>query len=238
MEDLKVQQKIIELGKKIVKELELDPGVDTISKWMSHYLAERIELAKTLKGVKKKNADKECVEIILKLWDRRWLIPNKKPFFSDFEPLMKTLEKLNPDRETPFFYNSIIQDGFYDEDEKAKTHFEMALKIDKIARSIIFDLLSQAVNELEISEGREEILRKSIESIDSLESRIITITSDHNKLFKSEDKEVERHIEEIENLKNRISNLENFSVLKNSLMDKYKERLSGLEEQLIKNKQN
>jgi polyhydroxyalkanoate synthesis regulator phasin len=114
----------------------------------------------------------------------------------------------------------------------------MALKIDKIARSIIFDLLSQAVNELEISEGREEILRKSIESIDSLESRIITITSDHNKLFKSEDKEVERHIEEIENLKNRISNLENFSVLKNSLMDKYKERLSGLEEQLIKNKQN
>jgi hypothetical protein len=103
MEDLKVQQKIIELGKKIVKELELDPGVDTLSKWMSHYLAEKIELAKTLKGVKKKNADKECVEIILKLWDRRWSIPNKKPFFSDFEPLMKTLEKLNPDRETPFF---------------------------------------------------------------------------------------------------------------------------------------
>ncbi|WP_339885305.1 hypothetical protein [Polaribacter vadi] len=238
MEDLKVQQKIIELGKKIVKELQLDPGVDTLSKWMSHYLAEKIELAKTLKGVKKKNADKECVEIILKLWDRRWSIPNKKPFFSDFEPLIETLEKLNPDRERPFFYNPIIQDGFDDEDKKTKTHFEMALKVDKIARSIIFDLLSQAVNELEISKEREEILRKSIESIDSLESRIIITFRNHNKPLKIEDEEVERHLEEIENLKNRISNLEKFSVLRNSLMDRYKESLSELEEQLIKNKQN
>ena len=238
MEDLKVQQKIIELGKKIVMELKLDPGVDTLSKWMSHYLAEKIELSKILKGEKKKNIDKECVEIILKLWDRRWSIPNNKSFFSDFEPLMVTLEKLNPDRKTPFFYKSIIQDGFDNEDEQTKTHFDMALKVDKIARSIIFDLLSQSVNELEISEEREQILRKSIESIDSLESRIIITIRNHNKPLKIEDEEVERHLEEIEKLKNRISNLENFSVLRNSLMDRYKESLSELEEQLINNNQN
>ena len=31
MEDLKAQKKIIDLGKAIVKELELDPGVDTLA---------------------------------------------------------------------------------------------------------------------------------------------------------------------------------------------------------------
>ena len=36
MEHLETQQKIIELGKTIVMELKLDPGVDTLSKWMSH----------------------------------------------------------------------------------------------------------------------------------------------------------------------------------------------------------
>ena len=146
---------------------------------------------------------------------------------------METLEKLNPDREIPFFYNPIIQHGFDKgdkKDEKTQTHFENALKVDKVARSIIFDLLSQAVNELEISEEREEVLRKSISSIDYLDSRIITITTGYNKLFKSEDEGADnKYKEEIENLKRRISNFEEFSVLRDSLMNKYKEKLSVLE---------
>ncbi|WP_407557483.1 hypothetical protein [Winogradskyella sp. 4-2091] len=241
MEDLKVQQKIIELGKTIVKELKLDPGVDTLSKWMAHYLAEKIELTKSLKGEKKKKADKECVEIILKLWDRRWSIPNKKSFFSDFEPLMETLEKLNPEREIPFFYNPIIQLGLEKEDknnERTQTHFDDALKVDKIARSIIFDLLSHAVNELELSDDREELIRKSISSIDYIDSRIITITTDYNKLLKSKNERANNEYEEeIETLKNRINNLEEFSDLRDSLISKYKEKLKILEKLSITNKQ-
>jgi len=241
MENLKAQKKIIDLGKAIVKELELDPGVDTLSKWMAHYVAEKIELSKKLAGNKKSKVEKECFDIILKLWENRWSIPNKKPFFSDFEPLMETLEKLNPNREIPFFYSPIVQFGLGKNDKKTEitaTHFDDTLKVDRLARSLIFDLLNQAVDELELSGERGELIRNAINHIDHLDSRIIRITSDYNKSKKSQEDETGNEFkEEIENLQSRINNLEEFSVLRDSLMNRYKDQLSKLEKQSKINKQ-
>lgn len=81
MEDSKAQKKVIDLGKALVKDLELDPGVDTLSKWMAHYLAEKIELTKKLTGKEKKEAKKECFEITLKLWEHRYSAPPLKRIF-------------------------------------------------------------------------------------------------------------------------------------------------------------
>ncbi len=103
MEDSKAQNKILTLGKAIVKELELNPGVDTLAKWMAHYVAEKIALAERLSGNKKKQAEEECFEIISKLWEHRWSIPHNKPFLQDFEPLFETVNKLNPNKDVQFF---------------------------------------------------------------------------------------------------------------------------------------
>ena len=35
-----IQERAISLGKALVQELELEPGVDTLSRWMAHYVAE------------------------------------------------------------------------------------------------------------------------------------------------------------------------------------------------------
>lgn len=59
--------KIIKLGKKIVDELLLSEGVDTLSKWMAHYIAELIEKAKNAEAEEKEKYEKECFETILKL---------------------------------------------------------------------------------------------------------------------------------------------------------------------------
>lgn len=62
---------VIKLGKKIIEELNLQHSVDTLSRWLSHYLAELlIELNECPKDVRK-SKEKECVDIILKIWDNR-----------------------------------------------------------------------------------------------------------------------------------------------------------------------
>jgi hypothetical protein len=229
MEDLEAQKKINELGKTIVTELKLDPGIDTLSKWMSHYLAEKMELAKTLQGKEKIEVDKECVEIILKIWDKRWSIPNEKSFYNDFKPLMETIKKLNPNREYPFFYHSAIQSELYNEDaenQKPQSHLNSTLIVDKIARSIIFDLLTEAVNEIELSEEREELIRKSISSIDYLDNKIIRIFRNFNETSSDEDDEETQ--EEIQKLENKIGDLKQFSSIRDSLLDKYQKRLDEL----------
>lgn len=168
MEDSKTQKKIIDLGKAFVKELELDPGVDTLSRWMAHYLAEKIELTKKLTGKEKSDAEKECFETILKLWENRWSAPPVKRFLEGFEPLLETLEKLNPDKRTPFFYPAQIQYDLGEENKKAdsgeaESYLDIALRVDKLARSLIFDLLNQAVSGLELKGERGEYIKNAIE---------------------------------------------------------------------------
>jgi len=228
MEDLKAQKKVIDLGKAIVVELELDPGVDTLSKWMAHYLAEKIELTEKLTGKEKNNAEKECFETILKLWEHRWSAPPVKRFLEEFEPLLETLEKLNPNKETPFFYPAQIQFDLAEENgdtdsSEVKSHLDTALRVDKLARSLIFDLLNQAVSRLELNGERGEYIRNAIDFIDYSDTRIIRFTSDYNKFMESqEDDGGDEKKERIEEIQKRIKDLEEFTSLKDSLLERYK----------------
>ena len=43
MEQSEQQKAILELGKLFVKELDLEKSVDTLSRWMAHYVAEKIK---------------------------------------------------------------------------------------------------------------------------------------------------------------------------------------------------
>ncbi len=103
MENSELQEQIINLGKLFVQELKLDPGVDTFSKWMAHYIAEKMKVAEqALSDEDKKEAEKECFETILALWKHRWSLPSRKRPSEEFEPILKTLERLNPDAKEIF----------------------------------------------------------------------------------------------------------------------------------------
>ena len=49
-ENSEIQKKAINLGKSMVEELGLDPGVDTLARWMAHYVAEQIAIAENATG--------------------------------------------------------------------------------------------------------------------------------------------------------------------------------------------
>lgn len=63
---------ILALGKKIVEELDLADSVDTLGRWMAHYVAELIQQAEQTTDQEQRTAtQKVCFETILKLWDHR-----------------------------------------------------------------------------------------------------------------------------------------------------------------------
>ncbi len=85
MENLELQEKVLKLGKLFVKELKLKPDVDTFSRWMAHYIVERMTVAKqALSDDDKKETEKECFETILALWKYRWLLPSRKRLLEEF----------------------------------------------------------------------------------------------------------------------------------------------------------
>ena len=51
------------------RELGLDPGVDTLARWIAHYIAEQMEVAGNATGEDKLTAERRCFDAILKLWN-------------------------------------------------------------------------------------------------------------------------------------------------------------------------
>lgn len=235
MENSQAYKKVIDLGKAIVNELQLEPGVDTLARWMVHFIAEKIEQAETLDGEEKKSAEKECFEIILKLWEHRSSASRGNSFLSEFDSLFETLQKLDPSQRSPYFFPSRVQ-VLFDGDEvnkgepndspENKSHFEMALEVDKLARSLISDLLSRGVSEIEMDEEKKRSIENAIDLIDYPDTRIIRFTTDYEKSLQGSGGEEENPKEErIRELQKRINDLEEFNFLKDALLERYKQLL-------------
>lgn len=105
MENSELRKRTISLGKALVEELKLNPGVDTLSRWMVHYLAEQMTVAENATGDKKRIAEQRCFETILKLWQHRSALPNGHQPFESFEPIFRALARLDPDNTTPYFFS-------------------------------------------------------------------------------------------------------------------------------------
>lgn len=80
-----MNDKVIELGKILVNELDIENSVDTLAKWMANYIAGKMVLLPTLSGKKQEAAKKECYDTILKLWYNRSVLPNGISPYSRFE---------------------------------------------------------------------------------------------------------------------------------------------------------
>lgn len=103
MENSETKEQVINLGKTIVQELGLEPGVDTLSRWMSHYIAELIKSAETSSADEKDKLEKECLETILKVWEKRAYYPDGRRPFEEFESVFHALQSLAPDSNKPFY---------------------------------------------------------------------------------------------------------------------------------------
>lgn len=236
MENSELQAQIINLGKLFVQELKLDPGVDTFSKWMAHYIAEKMKMCEQdLSDEDKKEVEKECFETILALWKHRWSMPARKRPLEEFEPILKTLERLNPEEQEPFFYHSL--DYELSELEKNNPDFKeitsytnMALQIDKVARIWIEFVLNLAALKAK-NEKTVSFLENSINIHDNDDTKIVRVLLDSDPDIDFEnykDDDIKKKYQ-TEKLKRRIEELENFSKLNAFLLEKYKKDLATVE---------
>lgn len=158
-----MQEKVISLGNALVEELGLEPGVDTLSRWLAHYVAEQLAYLESAKGEEKAQVQHRCFETILTLWQHRSSFRNGHRPFENFEAIFKTLDALNPEN-THSYYHFWNQDNETDRavtDEDAKHWLEMATGIDHAAREWISFALNQAV-ERALDEKTKAWLGKAI----------------------------------------------------------------------------
>lgn len=86
-----------DFGRKLVLELGKDAERDTLSRWLAHYLAEKIIGAERAKKPEKDRLQQECCELILQLWRHRADYQNRRPLES-FEPVFEALAALKDDQ--------------------------------------------------------------------------------------------------------------------------------------------
>jgi hypothetical protein len=95
------QTEVLKLGRTIIKELsnEEDHRLTLLEKWMGHYIAELIDKAENAKNEKeKKLLQKECFEVILKLWNKRNELPLESMPLGRIKPAIDVLNEFESQR--------------------------------------------------------------------------------------------------------------------------------------------
>lgn len=182
---------------------------------MINYLAEKIDLAES----GSEEAKNSCVEVILKLWERRAMLPNGTRPFESFEHIFKALESLSPESHGPRYYHQTDL-GKPDEAGESEKWIEIAKRLDDTARTLITFMFEQAVVG-SCSEETKEWIKALKGTVDSNEFYFLL-----NYSVEKEPDEIENRIE---NLTNRINNLEAFESLSKSISQCLKEELNRLE---------
>lgn len=236
MEQSEQQKAVFELGKLLVKELDLQKSVDTLSRWMAHYIAEKINYAEQLpQGTKKAQAEQECFSLILDLWKHRWHYKSDRQPLRNFNHLYSILEKLDPDKEEPYFYRfnsnqatEEINDTFKVSDLQDLSSF--AIQIDKVARIWINFLLHDAAERAK-NERIKKLIDHAVKLPDSMDAHIIQIVLDdliEEIDKKSLDQEELDRKSKIKKLNSRIVELQKFRKINEYLINQYKMKLVDL----------
>ena len=125
----------------------MEPSVDTLGRWMAHYISELIDAAENAPPDELAASQKRCFDAILELWGHRAELPNGKRPFEELEPIIRALESLDPDDETPRFFRS-VRSGIVatDEDPQTRSLLENVSNIDSTARILISYALGQAAH--------------------------------------------------------------------------------------------
>jgi hypothetical protein len=204
----------IELGRKLTKELELDQSVDTLGRWMAHYVAELVENAGCADPKERTANMHTCSEAILSLWRHRHELPDGKRPFEELEPILRALKSLDPNNDMPRYFRPVSApvDGA-PEDPGAKSWLGVAEALDRSARILIRYCLVQAA---------ETALDKSVEWVGLAEAagapveiELLTIRAiiEENSILKASDlnEKIRKQLED------RIERLERFTKMATEL---------------------
>jgi hypothetical protein len=88
---------VLDLGKRLVAELELSDSNDTLGLWMAHYVAGLIDDAATATQEDRPAKEARIRDAILELWAHRAEMPDGTRPFQELEPILRSLESLDPE---------------------------------------------------------------------------------------------------------------------------------------------
>lgn len=144
MESFETREKLINLGRQLVAELNVHDHADTFSRWVAHYIAEQIVTAEKSTGQEKAAAEKQCFESILALWSHRNKLPDGLRPFEGFEPIMRALAQLDPDEPRPMYHLLYPKTTMEGEPSDVVKLVDFVLSLDRIARILIEFALNEA----------------------------------------------------------------------------------------------
>lgn len=235
MEKSESQEKVINLGKLLVKELNLDKSVDTLGRWLAHYLALKMSEAENALGKEKAILEKECFDTILQIWNHRWKINANSNPIKNFEPMFEFLSKFNPNRNAPFYYNDLRDSRKTVTNEKSKvvSWLQVASHFDKYARICVDYALANATADL-TNEEQLYWFQNSPNLTGDIDMAIIKILLDQGELLDlNEDTAAkENYVKrmDIEKLKFNINYLENHQKMHRKLLKDLKFKLAAIQD--------
>jgi hypothetical protein len=175
---------LLQLGRKIVDELGLDQSVDTLGRWMAHYIAELMQSAEAALGDDRAEKQSRCANAILDLWKHRSRLPSGKRPFEDFEPILWALESLALSDNTPRYFRAVRTAAGTDE-QHAETQQWLALVegIDATARMLIRYCLACAAAHA-LDKAKEWVqLAEALDAEEDVELRIVHLMMKEHELW-------------------------------------------------------
>ncbi|MGN4111525.1 AVAST type 3 anti-phage protein Avs3b [Burkholderia gladioli] len=144
MESLDRSKAVIDLGKRLVTELNL--GDDLLAQWMAHVIAERMDAVERASSATRAPAQDACMQAIYSLWEHRHNLPLHMRPFRELDPLLRTLDSLDVDKGARFRYFPIhpSDEELAGAEVSGKNLLETAVSLDYTARALIQYLLSAA----------------------------------------------------------------------------------------------
>jgi hypothetical protein len=232
MESSEMRKRIINLGKGLVKELGLDPGVDTLSRWMAHYVAELMTIAENATGDDRIEAERHCFETILKLWQHRSSLPNGRRPYESFESIFRALERLDPENKQPYYFNNTNENSLEPDKttkvtESVQQWLDVAWDIDQIVR-IWLDYVFKQAALCATDENTIAWLKNSVGLRDIDDTSIIIRLLPDNLLGSGEVSAESLQQKESELINDRIKKLEAFSDFNQKLLSILRKELEDV----------
>lgn len=206
-------------------ELGLGKSVDTLGRWVAHYLAELLVDAERAEPTDTAAKDR-CVEGILKIWMHRHALPDGSRPFQNLEPVQRALESLDPEANHGRHFRHIRQRaGAGEPESRVQQWLTLADELDYSAKVLIKHCLVQAASS-ELDRTREWVALAEAAGIDDgPDTLLIRIVSSDAELLE------DPGLDDIarKTLMERIERLEAFRKSAGSLVKTLKRQLTLLE---------
>ncbi len=220
-----MKEEILKLGELLVNELGLESSVDTLSRWMAHYIAEQMKIAEFAEEEEKKLAEEKCFETILKLWKHMSRYKSGLRPFEDFEPIFKTLNRLNPDNGDSYYFQNEYSRRKTDgdsENEVVAQYLSLATSVDETAR-IWLEFIFQSAAEAVVDEKMKKWIEAALPLSDNAEASLIVRILSNGEFDDFED----NPMNSVKYLEGRIEQLEGFRDFNEELISMYKKEIES-----------